>query len=117
MVISSSWNRRALVIGRLYPTARLSCSRLQLLERALDLGVHVEWLQSLARAPLVAGEHQLANLCHESGVVRSGSPPTLLAPQQACHLGVDVEGRRSAPHEAFAAGDEHLAYLQLALRA
>src|ERR1700722_10207957 len=116
MVISSSWNRRALVIGRLYPTARRLCSRLELLERALDLTVHVERLESLARAPLVAGEHQLADLRHEPRVVRIGSlHALLLLLQQARQLGVNVERRPATANEAFAARHEHLSYLQLTL--
>src|SRR5450759_4382939 len=109
---SSSWKRRALVIGRLYPTGRRRCSWAQLIERSSHLGLHLERFESLADAPLVAGHDQLAHLLDERRVVAGGWTGRLQQPRQ---LGVDVQRGLSAANQAVAARAQHLADLILAL--
>src|ERR1700694_936292 len=104
-VSSSSWKRRALVIAALYPTAWPTRSRVELLQRAGDLGVHIERLEALTLAALVARDHQLAHLLHQARLVgvraaRWGEQPR--------DLGVDVERRLAAADQPLAARAQHL---------
>src|SRR3981081_3533573 len=65
IVISSSANRRTLLIARLYPTIKPLCSRTELLESPGHLGLDLQRLQALSPAPFIARHDQLADLPHQ----------------------------------------------------
>ena len=65
---------------------RLHAQRIELVERALDLGLDVERLEALARAPFVARDDELANLRHQSRIVPAAAAPARAAarPRPRC---------------------------------
>src|ERR1700694_2832544 len=99
-------------MARLYPTLRSRCSRAELLQRARHLGIDVELVETLAGAPFVAGDDELAHLLGEPRPARGGLVGRL---EQSRDLGVDIERRAAPANEALAAGGEHLADLDLPL--
>src|SRR5438093_595197 len=98
-------------MARFIPPRTRICSRAELLQRALDLGVHVERLESLANASFVARDDQLAHLFGQAG----RAALRLRRAEQACDLRVDVERRLAAVDAAIAAGGHHLANFELTL--
>ncbi len=80
-------------------------------ERALHLGIDVERLETVAPAPFVARDDELANLALEAGIVRR----RLRGREQLRDLGIDVERGLAAADEPRAAGAEHLADFGLLL--
>ncbi len=85
----------------------------QLGESALQLGVELQRRETLASAPDVSRENQLADLIQEiGGGLRAGPGGGV---EQPSGLGVEVQGGLSAAQATLVAGGEHLADLQLAL--
>src|SRR5262249_45633765 len=99
---------------RLYPTRR-DRSRIQLLERARDLGVDIERLEALTAAAFVAGDNQLGPPLGQPRVLRGSGLP--LGIEQARDLRVYVQCRLAPAHPSFAARLQHLANFPLAFGA
>ena len=101
----------AAVVGHLGPAYTRSGAGVipEITQLTLDLGLHVERLLALAGPPLVAGDHELADLLAQPGVGRRRGA------RERRQLGVDVEPGHAAGLPPGGLGLEHLADLLLRL--
>src|SRR5256885_12655977 len=83
---------------------------LELAELTVDLLLHVQRLLALPLAPLVAGDHQLADLVPELAVGAEAGAGGL-GREQLLDLGVHVEGPAPLCHAPIGARLDHLAAL------
>ena len=92
IVSSSSCEAACVLHGAFIPDLRGAAwlRRIELVERALDLGLDVERLEALARAPFVARDDELAHLCERA---RGRAALRCAGVEQPRDLGVDVERR------------------------
>src|SRR5207249_1059428 len=88
-----------------YPAGRPS-ARVQLVQLAIDLGLHVERGFAPCQPPLVAGRDQLADLLPQGRVLAGAfvRPPLRVDRHEAADLGLDVDPGAAALHLPLVAG-------------